>query len=178
MYKKVAITNRKLCEDLLLQIEKLDKSDYDYIILREKDLTYYEYLKLAEEAIKRSKKIILHTYINACEELNYRRIHLPYRLFLENCEKLKGYSLIGVSTHSKHEAKKVEELGASYVTASHIFATKCKEGLSPMGTAWLKDVCSDVNIDVYALGGIHDYNISECIQAGADGICMMSEAMK
>lgn len=36
---KIAITNRKLCNNLLEQLEILNHSDYDYVILREKDLT-------------------------------------------------------------------------------------------------------------------------------------------
>lgn len=178
MYKKIAVTNRHLCADLLLQIEKLDKSDYDYIILREKDLPYEQYLQLAKEALKRSGKIILHTYIDACEELNYKRIHLPYKMFTENIERIKDYDIIGVSTHSVNEAENAAKLGGSYITAGHVFPTKCKEGLAPRGTEWLKDVCSVTDIDVYALGGIHENNICECIRAGADGICMMSESMK
>lgn len=178
MYKRIAITNRHLCSDLLLQIEKLDKSDYDYIILREKDLSYEQYLQLAKEAVKRSGKIILHTYIEACEALNYKRIHLPYKMFIENIDRIKDYDIIGVSTHSVDEAENVKKLGGSYITASHIFQTKCKEGLAPKGTEWLREVCKSVDIDVYALGGIHESNICECIEAGANGICMMSEAMR
>lgn len=178
MYKKIAITNRKLCSDLLKQIEILDRSDYDYIILREKDLTYEEYLKLAKEAVKISDKIILHTYIDVCEAIDYDRIHLPYKLFIENAERIKDYSIKGVSVHSVEEAVKVSDMGADYITASHIFKTVCKAGLPPKGTQWLKKVCNAVDIKVYALGGVNRDNIDECINAGADGICMMSEAMK
>ena len=39
-----------------------------------------------------------------------------------------------------HTAKKMQKsakkLGASYVTAGHIFATTCKPGLEPRGTAF------------------------------------------
>ena len=69
MYKKIAITNRHLCKDLIEQIKKLHNSDYDYIVLREKDLIESEYIELAKKAIEISDKIILHTYISACEKL-------------------------------------------------------------------------------------------------------------
>ncbi len=177
MYKKIAITNRNLCSDLPRQIEKLHSSDYDIIILREKDLGCDEYLKLAKKAIEISDKIILHTYIDVCEELNYKRIHLPYRSFIENAERIKDYEIKGVSIHSVDEAVRAAELGADYVTASHIFKTACKAGLEPKGTKWLSDVCKAADIEVYALGGIKSENINECINAGADGVCMMSEAM-
>ncbi len=178
MYKKIAITNRHLCKDLIEQIKKLHNSDYDYIVLREKDLIESEYIELAKKAIEISDKIILHTYISACEKLKYYKIHLPYKLFVDNVDKLTDYTIKGVSTHSVDEASNVEKLGGTYVTASHIFVTKCKEGLEPKGVDWLNNVCNSVNIPVYALGGINSGNAKLCIDAGAKGVCMMSEANK
>lgn len=54
---KIAITNRKLCNNLLEQLEILNHSDFDYVILREKELTNQEYFSLAEKAIKICKKL-------------------------------------------------------------------------------------------------------------------------
>ena len=93
-------------------------------------------------------------------------------------DKLTNYTIKGVSTHSVDEALNVEKLGGTYVTASHIFVTKCKEGLEPKGVDWLNNVCNSVNIPVYALGGINSGNAKLCIDAGAKGVCMMSEANK
>lgn len=178
MYKKIAITNRHLCNNLIEQIKKIHNSDYDYIILREKDLMEKEYIDLAKKAIEISDKVILHTYISACESLNYYKIHLPYKMFIDNIDIIKDYNIKGVSTHSINEALSVEKLGGTYITASHIFATKCKEGLEPKGLKWLNNVCNSVNIPVYALGGINSENAKLCIYAGANGVCMMSEANK
>ncbi len=177
MYKKTAITNRHLCKNLLEQISILDKSDYDYIILREKDLPLDEYIALAEKAISISGKIILHNYVSACERLNYHKIHLPLSILRQDHSKLNNYEIIGASVHSIAEAKEAERLGANYVTASPIFHTKCKEDVEPKGLYWLKDICLSVSIPVYALGGINKENTQSCINAGAEGICTMSIAM-
>ena len=88
------------------------------------------------------------------------------------------FEKIGVSIHSVQEALAAMRLGASYVTASHIYQTDCKKNLVPKGIDFLKEVVKNVDIDVYALGGINSYNIDECINAGASGICMMSQYMK
>lgn len=177
MYK-IAITNRKLCPDLLEQIKRLENSDFQHIILREKDLSSEEYTDLAKKAIKISKKIILHSFIEVCDSIDYKNIHLPFHIFCENAEKLKSYNVVGVSIHSLEEAKTAEKLGATYVTASHIFPTKCKEGLLPRGLSFLEEICKNINIPVYALGGINEENSQSCIDKGACGVCMMSQAMK
>ncbi len=175
---KIAITNRNLTDDLLKQIEILHRSDYRYIILREKDLPQAEYTFLAKRAIDISDKIILHTFINTALELGYKKIHLPYSLFIENRDLIRDFELKGVSTHSINEALTCQNYGASYITFSHIFETDCKKGLAPKGLAELEKICKAVDIPVYALGGIDPQNALSCINVGAFGVCMMSESMK
>ena len=96
----------------------------------------------------------------------------------KDAEKLKHFNIIGASTHSLEDAKIAEKLGATYITASHIFATDCKKGLEPRGLDFLKNICDNVNIPVFALGGINEDNSKYCYENGAKGVCMMSQAMK
>ena len=70
-----------------------------------------------------------------------------------------------------------KDAGATYLTASHIFATDCKKGLAPRGLSFLRETVRAVDIPVYALGGICADNAPACIQAGAAGVCVMSECM-
>ena len=71
-----------------------------------------------------------------------------------------------------------EKMGATYVTAGHIFATDCKKGLEPRGIEFLKNAVSSVDIDVYGIGGISLENISKIQNTGAKGACIMSGFMK
>lgn len=175
MYR-IAITNRHLCSNLLKRISEL--KDYEMIILREKDLSSKEYLSLAKRAVQLNSRIVLHTFIEVAEELDYKKIHLPYKVFMENIKRLKEFNIVGVSTHSVDEALNAQKFGADYITSSHIFPTDCKKDLEPRGLDFLKKVCESVNIPVYALGGINNENARLCIDVGAKGVCMMSESMK
>ncbi len=177
MYK-IAVTNRRLTDDLIRQIEILHHSDHKYIILREKDLAPKEYTALAKKAIEISDKIILHSFIDTAYELNYKKIHLPFSAFMNNLDKIKDFEIKGVSTHSIDEALTCQKYGADYITYSHIFETDCKKGLEPKGLKMLEEICKAVDIAVYALGGINEKNMQSCIEAGAFGVCMMSESMK
>lgn len=182
-YKRICITHRGLAKRPLIdQIRVVLAAKPDYIILREKDLPEAEYLSLAKDLLKlcedSDSKLILHSFKNVAFELNYPHIHLPFQEFLALSEEERDFfQTVGVSTHSVEEALEAEKLSATYVTASHIFPTQCKEGLAPRGLSYLKEACEAVTIPVYALGGIHEDNIDLCINAGADGICMMSEYM-
>lgn len=61
---------------------------------------------------------------------------MPLRLMNENIAK--EFETVGVSVHSADEAVLAEKMGATYVTAGHIFATDCKKGLEPRGIEFLK----------------------------------------
>ena len=195
------ITNRKLCENenLERQIEKifsayekkiiLKKFEIVTLTLREKDLDKNEYLNLVEKIYPICKKygidLILHQNydLNLDEKYNIEGIHLSYEIFKslnKNIrEKLiKKYKRIGVSIHSLEEAKDVENLGATYVVAGHIFETDCKKGLEPRGLNFIKELSSILTIPIFAIGGINEENSNLVLNSGAFGVCMMSSLMK
>lgn len=184
MYKKICITNRHLVDgDFIRQIQNVVRCGVDAVILREKDLSELDYEILAGKVIaicaENHTLCILHSYKECAKRLHHPYIHLPMSQFLELSREEKDFFVrIGVSTHTVEEAKIAEENGADYLTASHIFPTECKPGMPPRGLEYLKEVLDAVDIEVYALGGIHPDNEKLCVQAGADGICMMSEYMK
>ncbi len=173
----ICVTNRKLCAIPLEQrIEQLAKIGIKKVILREKDLSEDEYTALAEKLLGISGiELYIHNFPNVARKLSIKRLHLPLSLLNEEiCSK---FETVGASVHSVEEAKTAEKLGASYITAGHIFATDCKRGLAPRGLEFLKAVCESVKLPVYAIGGITSDNMQSCLDAGAAGVCVMSGLM-
>lgn len=187
----MAITNRNLCDgDFFSQIELICKRGVSSIILREKDMTEKEYEELAVRVIDIGKEynipVILHSFINVAQRLENMAIHLSMLDFIKFKDKQsnfhentnKSFRIIGVSIHTLEEALEAQRAGASYITASHIYATECKKGLEPKGISFLSEICQAVSIPVYALGGINFNNMDNALEAGAEKVCMMSEMMK
>ena len=195
------ISNRKLCENgnLEKQIEKifsayekkiiLENFEIVSLTLREKDLNENEYLNLVEKIYpicqKHKINFILHQNydLNLDEKYKIDGIHLSYNIFKslnENikAELIKKYKRIGISIHSLEEAREVENLGASYIVAGHIFETDCKKGLEPRGLKFVEDLSSTLTIPIFAIGGINQENSYLAIKSGAFGVCMMSSLMK
>lgn len=170
----IAVSNRHLCSDFFGQLSKINEAGIP-IIFREKDLTENEYESLAKRALELCPDIILHTFTDAARRMGCKRIHLPMAL-LEKAD-LTGFDVIGASTHLPEEAVRAQKLGASYVTAGHIFATDCKRGVPPRGLEFLKEVCEAVTIPVYAIGGLTPDNAQSAMEAGAAGVCVMSGLM-
>jgi thiamine-phosphate pyrophosphorylase len=190
----IAVTSRTLCErPFAEQIERICKVHPVAILLREKDLPLEEYLRLTDEIkpICGSYQVplILHFYPEAAED----RLHLPLgKLCRLSLSERTAYQVLGCSIHSVEEAKEAESLGATYLTAGHIYATDCKPGVPARGLDFLQEVCASVAIPVYAIGGIrlcmpekhlgkmrpNREQMEEIYARGAAGACIMSGMMQ
>lgn len=185
-FKIVAVSNRKLCDrPFLEQIERVCKIHPEAVILREKDLTEEEYRILAKEVMNICSRYqvscILHNFWNIAIELGCTSVHLPLPVLqkLPDEEKNK-FTKIGISVHSVEEAKEAERLGASYITAGHIYATECKKSLPPRGLDFLEEICKTVSVSVYGIGGIKfdEEQWNDMKKCGAVGGCIMSGMME
>ena len=187
------ITNRHLVEgDFLAQIECVAAMELvDWIIVREKDLRVEEYRTLFSQVVRiahrHEKKCLAHGRIalGMMSELGADGIHLPLDVLREwraaSGRQSGGEGavpLVGASAHSAAEIAEAAALGADYATLSPIFATACKPGAAPLGTAALAAVCQKSPIPIFALGGIGRDKLNACIEAGAAGCCMMSALMR
>lgn len=183
MYRVIGITNRHLCSrEYFGQIERITGLPLEAVIVREKDMAEPEYKVLAQRVMeiceKNNTKCILHSFYGVADELGCRYIHLPFGVFKSAADIAERFDEAGTSVHSVSEAVEAERMGASYITAGHIFATDCKKGLEPRGLGFLKEVCESVSIPVYAIGGINRENMQSTIECGAAGVCIMSGLMK
>lgn len=185
-YKNIiAVTNRNLCErPFLEQIERVCQVHPAAIILREKDLSREEYQSLAEQVVSICKRYevpcILHFYPEVAGGLGIHAVHLPLwklREWQERTGKANGWT-VGCSIHSVEEALEAKMLGATYLTAGHIYATDCKKGVPARGLSFLREVCGSVTIPVYAIGGIRWEKMREIQECGAAGGCIMSGMMR
>ena len=88
-----------------------------------------------------------------------------------------AFPALGASCHSVEEAWEAVALGATYLTAGHVFATTCKAGLPGRGVEFLAQVCAAVPCPVYAIGGVGPENLPALARAGAKGGCVRSPLM-
>lgn len=180
----LCVTNRTLCtETFLHRLEQIAAAKPAGIILREKDLSELEYKRLAQQAIAICRAYhvpcILHSFVDVAMELGAEGIHLPLPLLRTMTAAQKEcFQTIGASCHSVEDALEAQGLGCTYITAGHIFLTDCKKGLPGRGLDFLKRVCQQVSIPVYAIGGISASNLGAVRSAGAQGACIMSGLMQ
>ncbi|MDD5952641.1 MAG: thiamine phosphate synthase [Oscillospiraceae bacterium] len=181
--KLIAVTNRSLCEnekDFFSRIEILADTlkRGDRIMLREPEMSVADYTALAQKCQlichDTPVKLLLHIHFETAKQLKLSRVHLPMALMRVGIPV--GYSC-SASVHSPEEAAEAQKLGADFVIAGHVFATDCKKGLPPRGLAFIRAVRDNVSIPVYGIGGITPENARSVLEAGADGVCVMSRFM-
>ena len=178
----IYVTNRKLCrDDFLKRMERLAAGKPHAIMLREKDLQDTEYETLAaqvkEVCAAHQVPLLINQNISTALKLDLPAIHLSMHNLREYRNELNSFKQIGASVHSLEEALEAQELGAHYLIAGHIFTTDSKKGLPPRGLSFLEEICRQVQVPVFAIGGITKDNAKDILLTGAKGVCIMSEAM-
>ena len=90
--------------------------------------------------------------------------------------KLIGpHKILGVSASTVEEALQAEREGADYVSASPVFTTPTKpDAPPPTGLEGLRAIVNAVNLPVIAIGGINEENVTEVMEAGAQGVAVIS----
>ena len=185
-FKLYAITDRDLCAPRTLYDTIHDLLDVGVpaIQLREKDLSDAEYIKLVEPLCRLchtySAQLFINSRIKIAMNIGADGLHLPgdSASVQKVIEETNGCFIIGSSVHTLTEAKQRETEGADFITYSPIYPTVSKPDYGPaVGVEALRNVAEGINIPVFALGGITPERVSECLDAGAYGVAVMSGVM-
>jgi thiamine-phosphate pyrophosphorylase len=184
-FKLYLITDRKQVKMPLVTAVRLAlEGGIRAVQLREKDLPVRELLSLSQEmrilTNEFGARLFINDRVDVAVAVNADGVHLGHRSMpVEAVRRVVGGTmLIGVSTHNPVEAKAAEANGADFITFGPIFDTpsKAKHGL-PVGLENLNYLKNELNIPIYALGGIKSGNIKQVIGAGATGVAMISAIM-
>ncbi|TQR29569.1 thiamine phosphate synthase [Campylobacter sp. MIT 99-7217] len=181
--KIIAISEKdEVAGDFLQHIEKLANAKIDALILRQRELSEFEYLDLAKEVIALCKKknltCILHGFDKVALKLDHRFFHCPLGILSKEPRLVKYFHLIGTSIHSEEEYFLAERFKCNYAIAGHIFQSSCKEDIMPRGIGFLEKILKQAKMPIYAIGGIRLENLCFLKDLNIEGVCMRSELMK
>lgn len=187
-FRLYLITDRKLFTDqdsLFSAVEEALKGGLKAVQLREKDLGTRDLLNMAYRFKELTKKYNAKLFINDRVDISLAieadGVHLGQKSIpAQAARKISGKALlIGVSTHSLHEAIEAERQGADFITLGPIYETPSKLRYGdPIGIDVLRKVKSHVLIPVFAIGGIKPDKVKDVVDAGADGVAVISAVLK
>ncbi|MDP2682986.1 MAG: thiamine phosphate synthase [Deltaproteobacteria bacterium] len=176
------ITDRhRTCgKPLTTVVEEALKGGIKAVQLREKGLSAKELFELAQGirslTWQYGARLFINDRVDIAMAVNADGVHLGQNGFsARDSKRIFPKAAIGVSTHSLNEAKKAEDEGADFITLGPIFYTSSKADYGePLGVEVIKRVRKEINIPVFAIGGIKKDNLKDVMAAGADGAAVIS----
>ncbi len=183
MYELYVVTDAGLSNGLShSQICELAcKGGADVIQLRDKDMDDAEFSRYARECKRICDKYGSIFIVNdrfdialACEADGAHLGQSDYPIAEARRRAPEGF-ILGCSVGSPEEAIKAERDGASYVALSPVFDSSSKDDAGPgHGLRILSEIRKAVKIPVLAIGGINKDNAASVVEAGAEGLAVIS----
>ncbi len=177
------ITDRKALAHGTIEgaIEEALQAGVRAVQVREKDLGIRDLLNLACQIGRLTgeykARLFINDRVDVALMMGADGVHLGQHGIPPYAAKdiSKGDLIVGVSTHSRAEAVAAQKGGADFITFGPVYETPSKLGYGrPLGLGTLKEVCGEVSIPVFAIGGIRQERVKEVRDCGAAGAAVIS----
>ncbi|MSR77960.1 MAG: thiamine phosphate synthase [Candidatus Omnitrophica bacterium] len=168
--------------DILSQVDKAYRGGAGIVQLRTSGFTDRELirlgLKIRQVSRHHGKGFVVNNRVDIALAVDADGVHIgqndaPVDFVRECIQKYGSLMLIGKSTHSLEQAEAAQEEGVDYIGVGPIFATPTKPDYSPVGLELIHQVKRKMHIPFVAIGGIHELNMDQVIEAGASAIAVV-----
>jgi thiamine-phosphate pyrophosphorylase len=166
---------------VLEQVELALRGGVRIIQVREKSLSSSDYIRLASEALKLTRPcgafLVINDSAEVLAEVGAEGLHLGQEdVSVEEARRAVGNDVfIGVSVKTVEEALLAEACGADYVAVNGVFPTATKDDLGYLpGLEGVESIRTCTRLPVIGIGGINRENCRTVIDAGADGVAVVT----
>jgi thiamine-phosphate pyrophosphorylase len=149
--------------------------------LREKDLDSRGLFELARDlrtvTSQHASRLLVNDRVDVALAAGLDGVHCPEAGFTPAAaRKLLGPgALIGASCHSLDAVQHAADSGVDFVFFGPVYDTPSKAAYGPpAGLDALRRVCSKAAVPVVAVGGITPERSTDCVDAGASGVAVIS----
>ncbi|CCQ33703.1 Thiamine-phosphate synthase protein [Halorhabdus tiamatea SARL4B] len=157
----------------------------DVVQLREKDVAARERYEIGQEVRELTREagvpLIVNDRLDLALALDADGVHLGETdLPVAVARDLLGEAaIVGRSVSFVEDARAAERAGVDYLGVGAIYATGSKDDIDDdeyaIGTDRLADIVAAVDIPVVGIGGVTSENAARVIEAGADGVAVITE---
>lgn len=162
------------------QVEEIIKAGATFIQLREKNLSFEQFVAEAEEIKRITDKyrvpFVINDDIQVALKVNADGVHVGQSdMRAQDVRKLIGPDkILGVSAQRVEQAVEAEKNGADYLGVGAVFNTSTKLDADSVSYETLQEICNSVSIPVVAIGGINKNNVPRLQGSGIDGVAVVS----
>jgi thiamine-phosphate pyrophosphorylase len=163
-------------------VKQAVKGGVTIVQLREKDLNTRQFVERAHELKKilrpQNVPLIINDRIDIALAVKADGVHIGQRDMPFGLVKkiIPGNMIVGLSVETVEQVREAEKLAVDYVSISPVFPTPVKTDFDekPWGLGGLARARKLTKHTLIAIGGINTSNAREVINAGADGIAVVS----
>ena len=120
--------------------------------------------------------LIINNFLDVFKEVGADGIHLGQsdKKVTEVRKVLGSHAIIGLSVETMAQAIAAEDLPVDYFGVSNIFGSRTKPNANLWGKTGLAELRNRTDHYLVAIGGVKQHNAREIIEAGADGVAVVS----
>ncbi|PFG06250.1 thiamine phosphate synthase [Bacillus sp. es.034] len=138
-------------------------------------------LELQHLCQKYSVPFIINDDVDLALSLNADGVHIGQEdESVGTVRKKLGDKILGISAHNVREAKLALDAGADYLGVGPMFQTTTKNDCRPVqGPRVIESMReAGIRLPIVGIGGIHYDNVHKVIEAGSDGVAVISAISK
>jgi thiamine-phosphate pyrophosphorylase len=165
-------------------VEAAIRGGVDVVQLREKAASASERYELGHELRELTREadvpLVVNDRVDLAAALDADGVHLgdddlPVSVARE---QLGEEAIIGRSVSTPEAARRAEDAGADYLGVGAVFATDSKGDVPPeemgIGLDRVREIREATNLPFVGIGGVTPENAADVVQAGADGVAVIS----
>lgn len=162
----------------LLDLERCFQGGVKLFQLRAKSFSKTDQMILAESVTKLCAKYQVKWLLNGTGEdaraMQADGVHLDsHRLHQYKQRPLGKNYLVGASCHCLEDLIQAERLALDFAVLSPVNATLSHPDAEPIGLELFAKMIGEVNLPVYALGGMSEFDLDAVWTAGGQGVAMI-----
>jgi thiamine-phosphate pyrophosphorylase len=182
-YSIYLVTNRTLSNQKTIDevVRSAVRGGVTAVQLREKDCSTRQYIELALQLqrilIPLNIPLIINDRVDVALAVNADGVHIGQNdMSCNDVRRLMGRdAVIGLSVETLEQAIEAEKLDVDYLGVSPVFQTPTKaDTFSEWGIEGLKVLRKRSSHKLIAIGGINKLNAEAVLNAGADGLAVVS----
>ncbi|MCK5830736.1 MAG: Nudix family hydrolase [Methylococcales bacterium] len=177
-----AILNGADIENLLKDLNLILNKGGKLIQARVKALSGKEVITFFKQAIPLCEKnracLLVNSAVKNADIVGVSGIHLTAMDLLALKQKPTGYIWVSASCHNLQELQYAEKIGVDFVVLAPVLPTKTHIDAKPLGWECFKEIVSQVNLPVFALGGMKKGDKRAAQEFGAQGIAGITTFLK
>jgi 8-oxo-dGTP diphosphatase len=174
---RYAILEGYTTQQVLDQLDKIIQNQVSLLQLRIKSLPHAEVEAVYRAVWTKCQQYSIRLLINSDLPLSHAKadgIHLSSRALLACQTRPKAYEWVAASCHNLPELKHAENIGVDFVVLAPILPTSTHPDATPLGWEQMTALIEQVNIPVFALGGLNLQDVDQILHAGGQGIAGIS----